>query len=87
MRKFQRRSEIWTLAGRAGETVRKSELMARVWPDTIVEEDTLRVQIAALRKALGDGRADMRYVENVTGRCRDGGLSSGSRNLILPRSR
>jgi DNA-binding response OmpR family regulator len=35
---------------RAGEIVKKRDLMARVWPDTIVEQGTLRVHIAALRK-------------------------------------
>jgi predicted ATPase/DNA-binding winged helix-turn-helix (wHTH) protein len=51
----------------AGKTVKKSELIARVWPGIVVEEATLRVHIAAIRKVLGDGRAGMRYVENVTG--------------------
>jgi predicted ATPase/DNA-binding winged helix-turn-helix (wHTH) protein len=55
------------LVERAGEIVKKRELMARLWPDTIVEEGTLRVHIAALRKALADGQAGVRYVENVTG--------------------
>lgn len=32
----------------------KAELMARVWPDTFVEEGNLSVQIATLRKALGE---------------------------------
>jgi DNA-binding response OmpR family regulator len=58
---------LLTLVERAGEVVKKSELMARVWPDTVVEEGTLRVHIAALRKALGDGQSGMWYVENVTG--------------------
>jgi DNA-binding winged helix-turn-helix (wHTH) protein len=62
------REILLTLVERAGEVVKKSELMARVWPDTVVEEGTLRVHIAALRKALGDGKSGMRYVENVTGR-------------------
>ena len=31
----------------------KEELLAQVWPGTIVEEGNLTVQIAALRKALG----------------------------------
>jgi DNA-binding winged helix-turn-helix (wHTH) protein len=61
------REILLTLVERAGEVVKKSELMARVWPDTVVEEGTLRVHIAALRKALGDGQSGMRYVENVTG--------------------
>jgi DNA-binding winged helix-turn-helix (wHTH) protein len=56
------------LAERAGEVVEKGDLMARVWPDVFVEEGTLRVHIAALRKALGDGRDGLRYIENVTGR-------------------
>jgi predicted ATPase/DNA-binding winged helix-turn-helix (wHTH) protein len=61
------REILLLLVERAGEIVKKSELMARVWPDTIVEEGCLRVHIAALRKALGDGQAGVRYVENVTG--------------------
>jgi predicted ATPase/DNA-binding winged helix-turn-helix (wHTH) protein len=61
------REILVALVERAGSIVRKHELMARVWPDVIVEEGTLRVHIAALRKALGDGQDGMRYVENVTG--------------------
>ena len=53
---------------RAGETISKDELIARAWPDTFVEEVALRVQIAALRKALGDGRAGKRYIANLCGR-------------------
>ncbi len=36
-----------TLAERAGEIISKDELMARVWPNTFVEEGNLRVHIAA----------------------------------------
>jgi DNA-binding winged helix-turn-helix (wHTH) protein len=61
------REILFVLVERAGEIVKKRELMARVWPNTIVEEGSLRVHIAALRKALGDGEACRRYVENVTG--------------------
>jgi predicted ATPase/DNA-binding winged helix-turn-helix (wHTH) protein len=50
-----------------GEVVTKNKLMERIWPNVVVEEGTLRVHIASLRKALGDGRSGMRYVENVTG--------------------
>ncbi|HHY49058.1 MAG TPA: transcriptional regulator, partial [Alphaproteobacteria bacterium] len=42
-----------TLLEAKGETVSKATLMERVWPDAIVEEGNLTVQIAALRKALG----------------------------------
>jgi hypothetical protein len=42
--------------------------MASVWPGILVEESALRVHIAGLRKALGDGKSGLSYVENVTGR-------------------
>ena len=54
------------LVERAGEVVSKRELMDRVWPDTVVEDGTLRVHVAGLRKVLGDGQRGMRYVENIT---------------------
>lgn len=47
------------LGERPGDVLTKSELMARVWPDTAVEEANLSVQVSALRRALGardDGR-------------------------------
>jgi predicted ATPase/DNA-binding winged helix-turn-helix (wHTH) protein len=56
------------LVERAGQTVSKEELIARAWPDTVVEEAALRVHVAALRKALGDGRAGKRYIANLSGR-------------------
>ncbi len=61
------REILLTLVEHAGELVRKKELCARVWPNTVVEEGTLRVHIAALRKALRDGRPGTAYVENVSG--------------------
>jgi len=56
------------LIERAGSVVTKGELIAHVWPDTVVEEINLRVSIAALRRALGDDEADHRYIVNVVGR-------------------
>jgi DNA-binding winged helix-turn-helix (wHTH) protein len=56
------------LAGRAGEVVTHKELISTVWPDVTVEEANLRFQMAALRKALGDGRDGARYVSNVARR-------------------
>jgi TolB-like protein len=41
------------LLAEVGETVTKAMLMDRVWPDLVVEESNLTVQVAALRKALG----------------------------------
>jgi DNA-binding winged helix-turn-helix (wHTH) protein len=56
------------LVERAGQTIAKEELIAHVWPDTVVEEAALRVHVAALRKALGDGRTAERYIANLSGR-------------------
>ncbi len=56
------------LVERAGEVVRKDELMARAWPQTFVEEANLKIQVSALRRALGDGQAGHRYVVTVPGR-------------------
>jgi TolB-like protein len=41
------------LLGRPGEVITKAELMDTAWPDVVVEESNLSVQVAALRKALG----------------------------------
>ncbi|HKM72583.1 MAG TPA: winged helix-turn-helix domain-containing protein [Stellaceae bacterium] len=57
-----------TLVERAGETIHKDQLIARTWPDTVVDEGALRAHVAALRKALGDGRAGNRYITNISGR-------------------
>ena len=56
------------LVSRPNEVVGKKELLARVWPDVTVGEDSLRFHIAGLRKALGDGRDGARYVETLAGR-------------------
>jgi len=57
-----------TLAERAGEVVSRSELEARAWPRVLVKDSSLRVHIAALRKTLGDGTGDRRFIANVPGR-------------------
>ena len=56
------------LAGRPGEVIPKQELMDRVWSDVTVEEGSLRVHVAAIRKALGDGQFGNRYIANIKGR-------------------
>jgi predicted ATPase/DNA-binding winged helix-turn-helix (wHTH) protein len=56
------------LVERAGDVVSKEELIARVWPDTFVEDGNLRVHIAGLRKALGDGRGGNRFLATDPGR-------------------
>ena len=56
------------LVERPGQSVTKHELMALVWPDTVVEEGNLKVHVAGLRRVLGDGRGGTRYLINVPGR-------------------
>ena len=43
-----------------GALLTKEELLNRVWPDIVVSEENLKVQIFALRKALGADRALIR---------------------------
>src|SRR3954451_8971748 len=56
------------LVERAGEVLGKEELIARAWPQTFVEESNLKIQVSALRRALGDGQAGHRFVVTVPGR-------------------
>ena len=48
-----------------GELVTKDELLSRVWPNTIVEENSLQFQISTLRKLLGTCRD---FIKTVSGR-------------------
>jgi predicted ATPase len=59
---------LHALVEHAGQVVTKDSLIARVWPDTCVSESNLKVQIAALRRALGEGRRGDRYIATVSGR-------------------
>src|ERR1700745_1172724 len=59
---------LGALVQQPGEVVGKEELIARAWPQTYVEEANLKMQISALRRALGDGQNGHRYVVTVPGR-------------------
>src|SRR4051794_5071355 len=48
-----------------GRLVTKDEILDKVWPGVIVEENTLQVQISALRKALGP---DRNVLKTISGR-------------------
>lgn len=41
------------LVGKRGQLVTKNELLDSAWPDVVVEENNLQVQVSALRKLLG----------------------------------
>ncbi|MEY9591942.1 putative ATPase/DNA-binding winged helix-turn-helix (wHTH) protein [Bradyrhizobium yuanmingense] len=59
---------LTALMSRPNEVVSKWDLMALVWPGITVEEANLRFHIAALRKALGDGKDGARYITTLSGR-------------------
>jgi predicted ATPase/DNA-binding winged helix-turn-helix (wHTH) protein len=56
------------LVSRAGEVISKDDFLAYAWSGLVVEEISLRVHIAELRKALGDGKEGARYITNVPSR-------------------
>jgi DNA-binding winged helix-turn-helix (wHTH) protein len=56
---------LTVLIDAGGRMIDKDELMRRVWPDRVVEENNLQAQISALRKALG---ADRDLIRTVAGR-------------------
>src|SRR5205809_2782935 len=52
---------LLALVSRSGHVVDKEELMRRVWPDVVVEENNLTGNIFALRRAL----AEHQFIETV----------------------
>ena len=56
---------LMVLTEARGALVTKDEILSRVWPDTVVEENNLVVQISTLRKALGEDRD---FIRTVSGR-------------------
>jgi DNA-binding winged helix-turn-helix (wHTH) protein len=56
------------LVGRAGSLVLRDEMVAAVWPATVVGDNNLNIQIGALRRVLDGGRADGSCIETVPGR-------------------
>jgi predicted ATPase len=57
-----------TLVERPGEVIGKDELKSRIWPKTFVEDANLKIQVSALRRALGDGQGGRRYIATIPGR-------------------
>lgn len=76
------------LVEHAGEVVSQRDLSERAWRGLVVSPGSLRVQISALRKALGDGEKGAPYIENVTGQgyCFVGQITRGALASSLRRS-
>src|SRR5262245_2812465 len=59
---------LTTLVERRGELVTRDELMAAAWPNVFVHESNLKVNVASLRRSLGDTQKEPTYVATVIGR-------------------
>ena len=58
------------LTRQAGNLVSTEFLLSHVWPNTVVDENSVRVQISSLRKALRQisDTGNIHYIDNVPGR-------------------
>jgi len=56
------------LADRPGVLLSRDEIMGAAWPDTVVEDANLAVQISALRRILDRGRAESSCIQTIPGR-------------------
>ena len=59
---------LLVLIERREKVIGKDELIDKLWPDTVVEEANLTVNMSALRKALGENPSEHRYIVTVPGR-------------------
>jgi Transcriptional regulatory protein, C terminal len=59
---------LTVLVGRAGDLVSKRELLALVWPNTVVEEGNLKVNMAVLRRILHEAPDMPAYIATVAGK-------------------
>jgi len=48
-----------------GHILEKDDLMKRIWPDTFVEENNLNKTVSAVRKALGEGAGEPKYIDTI----------------------
>ncbi|HSM87037.1 MAG TPA: alpha/beta fold hydrolase [Candidatus Limnocylindrales bacterium] len=56
---------LCVLVENAGRLIKKEELLARIWPDAVVEENNLNKNVSVLRKALGESATGQTYIETV----------------------
>jgi len=78
-RKLVRHGQVVPLHGKAfelllalirnrGRLLTKDEILEQVWPDQIVEESNLTVNMSAVRRALGERASNPRYITTISGR-------------------
>ena len=59
---------LTVLVERPGELIDKQVLVSRAWPNTFVDAANLKVNMASLRRALGESHAAPTYIATVVGR-------------------
>jgi Tol biopolymer transport system component/DNA-binding winged helix-turn-helix (wHTH) protein len=58
---------LLVLVRNPGRVLKKEELLEEVWPDAFVDENNLPRNISSLRKALGEGPAEHKYIVTLPG--------------------
>jgi adenylate cyclase len=58
---------LLVLVRSGGRVMSKGEMMSAIWPDIFVEESNLAQNIFLLRRALGEGKNDHRYIITIPG--------------------
>jgi len=53
------------LIERAGEVITRDEIITAAWPETVVEDNNLNMQIAALRRVLDDGTIATSCIQTI----------------------
>lgn len=53
------------LAARPGQVLTRQQLLAKVWPETAVNEEVLTRAVSDLRKALGETASQARFIETI----------------------
>ena len=59
---------LLVLVRNPGRVLKKEELIEEVWPDAFVDENNLPRNISSLRKALGEGPAEHKYIVTLPAR-------------------
>ena len=59
---------LFLLVTRHGQVLKKEDLMAVIWPDTVVEENNLNQIISTLRRTLGESRGANLFIATVSGK-------------------
>jgi DNA-binding response OmpR family regulator len=58
---------LGVLVARAGDLVSRDEIIAAAWPEAVVNDNNLNMQIAAIRRVLDDGEAMPSCIQRFPG--------------------